>query len=284
MFFNLETISFLLPVRRKQAPMKTVKQGKIQYMQPSWVATGSLVAGFTTRNGGSSRSPYNSLNLGFSSGDQSTHVEANRAMFARAFQVEPHLLLTVKQVHGSEIVAIDQPNPEVSHFQRVECDAIITNQGRILIGILVADCYPVILYDHVRRVSAVIHLGWRGTATGLLGLTIKAMQNVFGSQAGDIMAAVGPGIAAHSYEVDRPVRDAFRAGVGQWDQVAREVRLGHWQLDLKASILLQLASSGIDPSAIDVVNECTCCHKETFYSYRRDQGRTGRQMGFVLLK
>lgn len=264
--------------------MKTVKQGKIQFMQPSWVSTDSLVAGFTTRNGGSSRPPYNSLNLGFGSGDQSTHVEANRALFARSFQVEPHLLLTVKQVHGSEILVIDQPNPEVSHFQRVECDAIITNQCRILIGILVADCYPVILYDHVRHVSAVIHLGWRGTAAGLLGRSIKAMQNIFGSRTCDIAAAVGPGIGAHNYEVDRPVRDAFRSGVGQWDQIAREVRLGHWQLDLKTSILLQLAGSGIGQPAIDAVQECTCCHKETFYSYRRDRGRTGRQMGFVLLK
>lgn len=264
--------------------MKIAKAGKIHYLQPDWVEQKGLVCGFTTRNGGSSRAPFNSLNLGLGSGDHLSQVEANRAAVARSFDVEPHLFLTVKQVHGSEILVIDQPNPEVSHFQRVESDAIITNQRNILIGILVADCFPVILYDHRKRVSGVIHLGWRGVAAGLLGRTIKAMGEVFGSQASDLKVAVGPGIAAHSYEVDRPVRDQFRQGTDQWGRIAKETSLGHWQLDLQKSILLQLDEVGVDRPAVDVVKECTCCHKETFFSHRRDQGRTGRQMGFALLR
>lgn len=264
--------------------MKTVKQGKIHFMQPAWAEQADLAAGFTTRNGGSSRPPYNSLNLGFGSGDQQSQVEANRAVAARSFGLEPHLLLTVKQVHGSEILVIDQPNPEVSHFQRVESDAIITNQRNILLGILVADCFPVILYDHSKHVAAVIHLGWRGTAAGLLERTVMAMREIFDCQAVDISAAIGPGIAAHNYEVDRPVRDLFRQGTGHWQRIATEVRLGHWQLDLQKSIALQLDAAGIDRAAIDTVAECTCCHKETFFSYRRDKGKTGRQMGFVLLR
>ena len=264
--------------------MKTVKQGKIHYLQPDWVGQKNLVAGFTTRNGGSSRPPFNSLNLGFNSGDQMSQVEANRAAVARAFDLEPHLLLTVNQVHGSEILVIDQSNPEVSHFQRVNSDAIITNQRNILIGILVADCFPVILYDHKKHVAGVVHLGWRGTAAGLLGRTVKAMQEVFGCLTTDLRAAVGPGIAAHRYEVDRPVRDAFRQGVGHWDKISTEVSLGHWQLNLQESALLQLEDVGISRASVDQVAECTCCHKETFFSYRRDEGRTGRQMGFALLR
>lgn len=264
--------------------MKTVKHGKIHYLQPEWADQGNLAAGFTTRNGGSSRPPFNSLNLGFGSGDQPAQVDANRGALARAFGLEPHLLLTVNQVHGSEILVIDQPNPEVSHFQRVDSDAIIINQRNILVGILVADCFPVILYDRKHHAAGVIHLGWRGTACGLLGRTVAAMQEIFGCQPGDLCAAVGAGIAAHSYEVDRPVRDAFRQGTDQWGRIAKEVSLGRWQLDLQASILLQLDGAGIDRKAVDVVTECTCCHKETFFSYRRDKGRTGRQMGFVLLR
>ena len=253
-------------------------------MQPDWIDQENLVAGFTTRNGGSSRPPFNSLNLGFGSGDQLSQVEANRAAVARSFGLEPHLFLTVKQVHGSEILVIDQPNLEVSHFQRVESDAIITNQRNILIGILVADCFPVILYDRGKHVAAVVHLGWRGTAAGLLGRTVAAMRELLGCHVADIKAAIGPGIAAHSYEVDRPVRDSFRQGTDQWQRIAREVSLGHWQLDLQKSIALQLDAAGIDRAAVDTVAECTCCHKETFFSYRRDKGKTGRQMGFVLLR
>ncbi len=129
-----------------------------------------------------------------------------------------------------------------------------------------------------------MHLGWRGTAAGLLGSTVQAMKEMFHCQPADLNAAIGPGIAAHSYEVDRPVRDAFRQGVGQWERVAREVSLGHWQLDLQKSILLQLDAAGIARSAVDIVKECTCCHKETFFSFRRDKGRTGRQAGFALLR
>ena len=271
-------------VRLKRHPMKTVKQGKIHYLQPAWAGQSNLVTGFTMRNGGSSRPPFNSLNLGFGSGDQLSQVEANRAAVARAFDLEPHLLLTVNQVHGSEILVIDQPNPDVSHFQRVESDAIITNQRNILIGILVADCFPIILYDKKKHVAGVIHLGWRGMAAGLLGRTVQAMREIFACQPTDLCAAVGPGIAAHSYEVDRPVRDAFRQGSGQWQRIATEVSLGHWQLDLQKSCLLQLDAAGIERSAVDIVEECTCCHKETLFSYRRDQGRTGRQMGFTLLR
>ena len=264
--------------------MKTEKQGKIKYLKPGWADRGDMICGFTTRNGGSSRPPFNSLNLGFNAGDQPSQVEANRAAVARAFDLEPHLLLTVNQVHGTEILVIDQANPEVSHFQRVCSDAIVTNQRGILIGILVADCFPVILYDRQHHVAAVIHLGWRGTAAGLLGRTVQAMQELFNCRPGDIRAALGPGIAAHSYEVDRPVRDAFRQGTDQWARIARETSLGHWQLDLQQSIVLQFEAAGIARASIDVVRECTCCHKETFFSYRRDKGRTGRQMGFIVLR
>lgn len=264
--------------------MKTARQGKIQYLRPNWAESERLHAGFTMRNGGSSRAPFNSLNLGFNSGDQASQVEANRAALARTFDLEPHLLLTVNQVHGSEILVIDQPNPEVSHFQRVASDAIITDQRNIMIGILVADCFPVLLYDREKHVAGVIHLGWRGMAVGLLGRTVKAMNELFNCRASDLCAAVGPGIGAHKYEVDRPVRDAFREGVGQWERIATEVSLGHWQLDLQKSCLLQLEETGIERSSIDLVAECTCCHKENFFSYRRDRGRTGRQLGFVLLR
>lgn len=262
--------------------MKTVRQGKISYLQPDWAGNG-IVTGFTTRNGGSSRPPFNSLNLGFHTGDQQAAVEANRTALARAFDLQPHMLLTVQQVHGSEILIIDQPNPDLSHFLRVECDAVITCQPGIMIGVLVADCYPVVIYDPDRPAAGVVHAGWRGAAAGLIGRTVQAMGEMFGSRPERLCAAIGPGIGGHGYEVDRPVREAFRAGAGDWEKIAKETSLGHWLLDLRLSCQLQLAAAGIAGSRVDAVAECTCCHRETFYSYRRDSGRTGRQMGFALL-
>lgn len=261
--------------------MKLARQGKISYLQPAWAQEGTVQAGFTTRNGGVSRPPYNSLNLGYNTDDPRHNVEANRSTLARAFDIDPHLLLTVQQVHGSDILLIDEPNPDLSHFLGVECDAVITDRPGIMIGILVADCFPVLLFDPARRVAATVHVGWRGAAAGLLGKAVKAMQNSFGCRPEQIAAAIGPGIGAHRYEVDRPVRDAFRLGAGDWEKIAEEVALGKWHLDLKLSCQLQLEAAGLDPAHLEVAAECTCCHKELFFSYRRDSGKTGRQIGFI---
>ena len=263
--------------------MKLARQGKISYLQPKWAAESAVFAGFTTRNGGVSRPPYNSLNLGFNTDDAAHNVEGNRSTLARAFDLPPHLLLTVQQVHGTDVLLIDQENPDVSHFLKVECDAVVTNQPGIMIGVLVADCFPVLIHDPQRKVVAAVHAGWRGAAGGIIGKTVKAMQESFGSRPQELLAAVGPGIGAHKYEVDRPVRDAFRAGAGSWERISTEVELGKWRLDLRRSCLIQLEEAGVDPDRTEASEEDTCCHRELFFSYRRDGGKTGRQIGFALL-
>jgi YfiH family protein len=263
--------------------MKVARQGKISYLQPEWADAGKIQAGFTTRNGGVSRIPYNSLNLGLNTEDLRTHVEGNRSTIVRAFDLQPHMLLTVAQNHGNNILVVDEPNHDLSHFQSVECDAIITNQPGIMLGILVADCYPVLLFDPLQRVAAAIHVGWRGAAHGILPKTIACLIKDFNVNPDSLVAAIGPGIGAHRYEVDRPVRDAFRSGTDHWNEIAKETELGKWHLDLRRSCELQLAAAGIAKSRMDVVAEDTCCHRELFFSYRRDNGQTGRQMGFVLI-
>lgn len=261
--------------------MKLVRRNKISCLEPGWSAPAGVVAGFTTRNGGVSRPPYNSLNLAFNTDDLPAHVEGNRSTVSRTYGLPPHLLLTVKQVHGNDLLLVDAPNLDLGHFSQVESDAIVTNQPGIMIGVLVADCYPVLFCDPVQKVVAAVHAGWRGAANGLIGKTIAAMQQHFGCNAEDLQAAVGPGIGAHRYEVDRPVRDAFRSGSGHWDKIAEETRLGFWKLDLRESCRLQLLDAGLKSSKIETAEECTCCHRELFFSYRRDEGQTGRQLGFI---
>ncbi|SHI93130.1 conserved hypothetical protein [Malonomonas rubra DSM 5091] len=262
--------------------MKLVRQGKLSYLQPKGLSTG-VVAGFSTRNGGVSRAPYNSLNLALNTDDLQASVDGNRSTFARAFDLQPHQLLTVKQVHGKDLLVLDQPNPDLTHFLSVEVDAILTNQPGIMIGVLVADCYPVLLWNKEGTAAAAVHVGWRGAADGILAKSVAAMQQHFGCQPEDLLAAIGPGIGAHKYEVDRPVRDAFRKGTGFWDEISSETRLGHWQLDIALSCRLQLEKVGLPINAIEQTAECTCCHPELFFSYRRDEGQTGRQIGFIKL-
>lgn len=262
--------------------MKLVRSGKISYLQPRQLS-GTIVAGFTTRNGGISRPPYNSLNLGMGTEDSPANIEGNRSNLTRSFGLEPRQLLTVKQVHGLDILLIDTPNLDLSHFTSVEADAIVTDQRGIMIGILTADCYPILLWHQQKPVAAVIHAGWRGAAGGLIGKTVDTLAQNFACPATELRAAIGPGIGAHKYEVDRPVRDAFRQGSGNWESIAKETRLGHWQLDIGLSCRLQLEACGLAPQQIEVAEPCTCCNPELFFSHRRDNGKTGRQIGFMKL-
>ncbi len=262
--------------------MKLVRHAKISYVQPANLPAG-ITAGFSTRNGGVSRPPYNSLNLGFGTDDLQAHVEGNRSTFARAFDLPAHLLLTVKQVHGDNLLLVDQPNPDLSHFLNVEVDAIVTDQPGIMIGVLTADCFPVLIWHPSQRAIAVIHAGWRGAANGLIGKTVRTLHQEFGCQPADLCAAIGPGISAAKYEVDRPVRNAFKQGTGFWNEIARETRLGHWSLDVARSCHLQLEQAGLAPEAIEKPSHCSYAHAEMFFSHRRDNGKTGRQLGFIML-
>ncbi|MDO9079883.1 MAG: laccase domain-containing protein, partial [Desulfuromonadales bacterium] len=99
--------------------MKISRQGKISYLQPDWADSKKIQAGFTTRNGGVSRAPYNSLNLGLNTEDHRANVEGNRSTVVRAFDLQPHMLLTVQQTHGNNILVINEPNHDLSHFQSV---------------------------------------------------------------------------------------------------------------------------------------------------------------------
>ena len=262
--------------------MKLVRKGKLTVLQPNEVDEG-VVAGFSTRNGGVSRPPYNSLNLGLNTEDQIPQVEGNRSSFVRTYDLSPHQLLTVKQVHGDDLLLIDEFNADLSHFLSLEVDAIVTNQSGIMIGVLVADCFPVLLWDPEKKVIATVHVGWQGAAKGILGKVVAAMVKNFSCSPDQLKVAIGPGIGAHKYEVDRPVRDAFRQGSGFWNEISTETRLGHWQLDIAKSCRLQLSEAGLKDSHIETAKECTCCHPELFFSFRRDQGHTGRQLGFLML-
>lgn len=157
----------------------------------------SLTHGFFTRVGGVSAGVYASLNVGVGSNDVALHVLENRAIAARAFGVEHDALATVKQVHSANVVVIDSV---CALDAREEADAMVTRARGIMLGILTADCAPVLLADRQAGVIGAAHAGWKGAAYGVLEATIDAMENL-GARRGDICAVVGPCIAQGSYEV-----------------------------------------------------------------------------------
>ncbi|MBT1070620.1 peptidoglycan editing factor PgeF [Pelotalea chapellei] len=264
--------------------MQIKRNGRIHYLATEFSGTPCSVQGFTTRHEGVSRPPYNSLNLGTTTLDQQHNVEGNRSLLTRAFGIAQEALVTVRQVHGNDILVIDEPNEDFTHFLSVEGDAIVTNQPNIMIGICVADCAPILLVDPEKKVIAAVHAGWQGTASKLVSKTVAAMQNIFGCTPGTIQAAIGPCISPCCYEVDAPVKQAFQQGDVAWDTCTEPNGEGKWRLDLAEANRRLLISAGIKASSIQVSEMCVSCQRELFFSYRRDDGVTGRQMGFIMLK
>ncbi|MHC1698717.1 MAG: peptidoglycan editing factor PgeF [Geobacteraceae bacterium] len=265
--------------------MQLQKSGKVHYFGSQLLAApGVSVQGFTSRHEGVSRPPYNSLNLGLSTLDSCHSVEGNRSLLTRAFGTRLERLVTVTQVHGADLLLLDEPNEDFSHFQKLECDGIVTNQPGVMIGICVADCVPILLLDPVKRVIAALHAGWKGTAQGIARKGVDAMVTVFGSDPATILAAIGPAIGACCYEVDTPVAEAFRSGTMPFDSFAQASGPGKWRLDLPEANRQQLFRAGLEEKNVEANSLCVSCEKDLFFSYRRDKGETGRQMGFILLQ
>lgn len=263
--------------------MEMQKAGKIQYLKPTLGAK-RMIAGFTTRHEGVSRPPYNSLNLGSNTLDSTHNVEGNRSLLARSIGATLDRFLTVTQVHGTDLLVIDAPNPELSHFLKLECDGIVTNQPGIAIAVCVADCVPILLHDPVNGVVAALHAGWQGTVGNIAGKGVEAMVSIFGCDKKDIRAAIGPAISGCCYEVDAPVRDAFKKAGAAWELFAKEQGDGKWLLDLAAANRRLLTDAGLGSGQIEAAELCVCCNQGLFFSYRRDGGDTGRQVGFIMLE
>ena len=217
---------------------------------------------FSTRSGGVSEGPYESLNLGILTGDDRARVERNRELLLEAAGLRDKSVAMGWQVHGTEIQCWSDPpagsDPFVNEsLQKV--DAHVTARDDLALLVLVADCLPVALAGGDR--VAIVHCGWRGLAGGILA---KAVAHFEGPPA----AAVGPGIGICCYEVGDEVRARF-------DPHFADGRM----LDLRAIADAALRDAGVE--RIEHVDLCTCCRGDLFFSHRRDDGVTGRQGGLV---
>ena len=267
---------------------------------------GWLIHGFSTRVGGASDAyGGHALNLGYTKHDTHAAVDQNRALLLRSLgavnaEGKPWPLVRLRQIHSDIIHRIDHP-PE----QLLTGDGLVTDVPHLLLAVQTADCLPVLLVDRKRRAVGAFHAGWRGTLARIVEKGVGAMRLYFGSEPADLRAAIGPGIAACCYAVGEEVRDRFRAQFAysgglfreatQSDPVREKYPLlfmtarapGHSEagrtiyLDLREASRRQLIAAGLGASNITVVNFCTACHTDLFFSHRAERGLTGRQMGVV---
>ena len=232
------------------------------------VALPGARAFFSTRRGGVSEGPYESLNLGILTDDDPERVTENRRRLAASAELDAGSVAMGWQVHGVNLREWDGP-PDRGGFaepgaELARVDGHLTGAPGVGLMVLVADCYPVALAGGGR--AAMLHCGWRGLAGGILE---RAIERLGGESPA---AAVGPGIGGCCYEVGEEVLDAF----SELDGVA-DGRM----LDLRAVISRKLELAGIE--RVEHVDHCTSCREDLYFSHRRDHGLTGRQAGLVAL-
>lgn len=201
-----------------------------------------------------------------------------RRRLAQSVGFDIDRLVTGEQTHSLNIAVVteaDAGRGSLDIDSRIPCtDALITNRQNLPLMVLTADCVPVLLYDVAIRSAAAIHAGWRGTANGILGLTIEKMKNVFGSNPKDLVAAIGPCIGPCCFEVGEDVAEHF----SRWPETI--IRRTDWvkpHIDLVLANRLQLEQAGVLPQNIETSGECTLCSLRQFFSHRRNQtlGRIG---------
>ena len=236
----------------------------IQFIFPNWPAPANVHALSTSRNGGHSRGPWNSLNLGLNCGDDVSNVVRNREKLAQHLPAIPQWL---QQVHGPRVVS----HPGDS-LDPLEGDALVARAAGQVCAVLTADCLPVLFCTQSGSCVAVAHAGWRGLAGGILEATIRAM----GEKPDNIIAWLGPAIGSSAYEVGDDVRNAF----ADLPADCFSQHGGRWLFDLCRAARHKLMQAGV--RSISGGDFCTFSDQDQFFSYRRD-GVCGRMASLIWL-
>jgi YfiH family protein len=259
-----------------------VTQDKMKFQAASLAALSGVRHGFFTRLGGVSTGVYASLNCGPGSRDDAANVAENRARVAEFLGAEPSRLLTLYQKHSADAVIVEKPWKDGN---APEADAIVTAKPGLAIGVLTADCAPVLFCDGEAGVVGAAHAGWKGALGGVIEATIKAMTKL-GAKPGRITAAIGPAISQEAYEVGQDFMQSFVADAP--DSAAffiTDESTGEPHFDLPAYVADRLERAGI--GTITDLGFCTYCEETRLFSYRRSQHHGeddyGRQISAILL-
>ena len=291
-----------------QKPRRVVKS-QIEVVQaPAWRKVPWLVHGFSTRTGGGTtayrpRQRAGELNLGFTQSDPHDSVLENRRRFLEALGAPDTKLVTLRQIHSSLVRRVQAADADRAPSRKG--DGMMTDEPGLLLAIQTADCIPVLVADTKRRAVAAFHAGWRGTLKRIVEGGVNRMRVEFGSRPENLVAAIGPGIGACCYAVGEEVRNEFGSQfayapelfheVSDSDPVREKYPLlfltarapGHsnlgpsLHLDLMEANRRQMLDAGLRAEAITMVGDCTRCQNNRYFSYRAEQGFTGRMLSVV---
>lgn len=267
--------------------MKLITKNHISYLTFDLFQKYPLIAAVSTRKGGVSEAPFDSLNMGLHVGDLPAAVEENRNRFFHALGSDASRLICANQVHGTHIEVVgknDCGRGATSMDTAIsETDGLITAEKQVPIIMNFADCTPLLFYDPVKEVIGLSHGGWRGTAGNIAGKTIDKMVNTFGSQRKDILCAIGPAIGKECFEVGGEVIEEFSKlfSEKEMQDLSSAKDNGKYLFDLHGANRLLMERAEIPKDHIEDCGICTYCRDDLFYSYRKSGGKTGRHMAVL---
>lgn len=249
-----------------------------------WQQAGVDMA-FSTRWGGFSEAPFASCNLGLHVGDAADKVLRNRQRFLQIFQADLGQAVCCQQVHGDRVAAVGKAQLGQGAFiyeqSLLGYDAMITNEPGVFLLAFYADCLPVYLFDPVHRAIGLAHSGWKGTMDCIASKTLYAMKESYNSCSEDIYAAIGPGIGSCCFQISEDLAEKVDLCFSDFHDIIKRKETSGIYWDLADTIRQTLTRQGVHPARISSAGICTACHPENFFSYRREQGKTGR-MGALL--
>lgn len=259
---------------------QTSPDGIATYVSPLLRQAGVPHA-FSTRIGGKSPKPFDSMNLGNPSGceiqDTSERIRENYRMLLSAVALGGRELVWVHQVHGGRVLRVRAGE---EHDNNAKADALVGDDPARVLSVRIADCVPVLLAGEDGSVVAAVHAGWRGVVAGIALEAIREMNGVRDLPARRLIAAIGPAIGFDAFEVGGEVLDEFRRAFGQ-DAPVRVVENGKGRVDLREALRRQLLEAGLQPERIDDTDRCTYRDADEFFSHRRDKGISGRMAAVI---
>lgn len=235
--------------------------------------------GIFTRVGGVSPAPWHSLNLGNTVGDDRKHTQENKERIFQALELPPERVYEVWQVHGKSVVRVEKPRSTGEEI--IKADGMITDQPGIALIMRFADCVPLLYFDPRRSAVGIAHAGWKGTVQKIAGEVVRSMAAVFGSRPQDIQVGIGPSIGPDHYQVGEDVITRVKkAFPGRFSSLMQSDQDGV-KLDLWKANQIILEDEGV--RQVETARICTACHTEDWFSYRAEQGETGRFAALIAL-
>lgn len=237
--------------------------------------------GFSTRLGGVSAFPENSLNLAGYDEDSEENIAENRRRFLSVFD-KNYRLASCWQIHSADVrVVKDFEDAKDGNYKM---DALVSDAENVLLGVKTADCVPILIGDAKTKSFAAIHAGWRGTVQSIALNAVKKMSEIYGTKPQDLICAIGPAATCKNYEIGQDVIDAFRENFPNCEHLFTPTKENHALIDLHTANKEQLLNLGVLPENILVSPLCTMERTDLFFSYRKEKklyGKTGRLMSVI---